>query len=321
MRRFLLLTLFLGEVLAAQPASFVNPLPVPSGQYSGISWIGGHRYAVVHDKAPGGGIWYFSLPFLADGTLGKVAAAPAAGTLSSTVQRDPEGIAYVPSTGTFFVSGEADQQILEYGFDGLPTGRSLAVPPAFAPDSIRNNRGFEALSFCAETGLFWTTTESPLPVDESLSDRPLLRLQSFSLSDLQPRDRLRYEMAEPVGDASLADAYVFGVPALAALPDGRLLVLEREVFVPRGGVAVKLKGSFSQTRIFRVDPRQDTGETLEKEEIVSFSTSAWNLADYEGMCLGPAWPGGGRMLLLIADSQEGRGGLLEEWVRVFILPE
>ena len=130
-----------------------------------------------------------------------------------------------------------------------------------------------------------------------------------------------YEMEEPEADPSLASAYVFGVPALAALPDGRLLVLEREVFVPRGGVMEKLKGSFTRTRIFRTDPREDAEEPLEKEELIDFYTSARDLADYEGMCLGPAWPGGGRLLLLVADSQEGQGGLLEEWVRVFILPE
>lgn len=318
MRKLLLLTIFVEGWLAAQP-SLTAVLPVPPGQYSGIAWISGHRYALVHDHAAEGGIWYISMPYLADGTLGKVLAAPAPGTRSGSVLRDPEGVAYVPTTATFFVCGEADQQILEYGFDGLPTGRALAVPPAFGIDSVRRNRGFEALTYCRETELFWTTTEAPLPADEAAGGMRVHRLQSFALSDLQPRACRIYVTEPPQGNAADAQAYAFGVSALAALPDGRLLVLEREVFVPRGGWMDKLRGAFTRVRIFRVDPQGETAEALEKEELISFSTSALNLADFEGMCLGPQLPDGRRLLVLIADSQGGRGGLLQERVRFYIL--
>ena len=68
-----------------------------------------------------------------------------------------------------------------------------------------------------------------------------------------------------------------------------------------------------------MDPQQEDVEALEKEEIISFSTTALDLANFEGMCLGPQLPDGRRLLLLIADSQSGRGGLLHEWLRIFIL--
>ena len=298
----------------------VAAMDVPPGQYSGISYIAGRRYAVVHDKAGGGGIWYFSIPFAGDGSFGTILAQPAPGTVESTQQRDCEGIAYVPSTGTFFVSGETQQDILEYGFDGRPTGRSLAVPPRFWADRIRGNRGFEALTFSPQTELFWTTTEMPLIADEGASDGPqLLRLQSFALSDLEARDERRYLTEAPEAKAEGARAYIFGVPALAGLPDGRLLVLEREVFVPSGSLLDQLREAYSRTRVFVVDPREESAEALEKQLVIDFRTTVLDLADYEGMCLGPVLEDGTQTLLLIADSQGGMNGLVKEWVRVYTL--
>jgi hypothetical protein len=116
-----------------------------------------------------------------------------------------------------------------------------------------------------------------------------------------------------------ATAYVFGIPALAALDDGRLLVLEREVYVPNGGLWDKLQGSFTDTHIYLVDPVHDTAGLLRKSLLCSFTTSALNLANFEGMCLGPVLPDGRRTLVLIADSQKGSGGLTNEFVKVILL--
>ena len=44
-----------------------------------------------------------------------------------------------------------------------------------------------------------------------------------------------------------------------------------------------------------------------------------DLANFEGMCLGPTLPDGTRTLLLIADSQNGSGGLTQEYVKVILL--
>ena len=58
---------------------------------------------------------------------------------------------------------------------------------------------------------------------------------------------------------------------------------------------------------------------LEKKLLLSFNTYALNLADYEGMCLGPVLPDGTQLLLLIADSQGGMGGLVGEYLKVIKL--
>jgi hypothetical protein len=44
-----------------------------------------------------------------------------------------------------------------------------------------------------------------------------------------------------------------------------------------------------------------------------------DLANFEGMCLGPTLSDGRRCLVLIADSQKGAGGLTQEYVKVILL--
>ena len=125
-------------------------------------------------------------------------------------------MAYVPESGTLFVSSEKNQQIREYDLDGNPTGRAMTIPADMAKAGIQSNKGFESLTYNAATGLFWTTTEDALKKDTSLER--LLRLQSFG-QDLKPGARYFYRMDAPsksASEASAAKSYVFGVPALAA---------------------------------------------------------------------------------------------------------
>ena len=290
---------------------------VAAAPYSGISWIGGNRYAVVHDKLKGGGIVFYEIALGNDGTVTSVTMSVAPGTESSTTaSQDNEGVAYVPESGTLFVSSEKNQQIREYDLDGTPTRRAMTIPADMAKAGIRSNKGFESLTYNAATGLFWTTTEDVLKKDTSLER--LLRLQSFG-QDLKPGARYFYRMDAPsksASEVSAAKSYVFGVPALAALDDGRLLVLEREVYVPNGGTMDMLFNSFGKAKIYAVNPSKDSAGVLRKSLLASFQTSAADLANYEGMCLGPTLPDGRRCLVLIPDSQGGQSGLTREYVKV-----
>ncbi len=295
-----------------------------SGDYSGITYLGGTRYAVVDDKRSGGGIVLVDMDVSFKGKVGKVSVSFPEGTVSSDISnRDNEGVAYRADgagDGTLFVSAEADQSVREYGLDGVPTGRMMTVPDDMARGRIRSNRGFEALTYCARTGLFWTTTEDVLLAD---ADTPgLLRLQSFG-TDLAPADRYLYMMDAPVmsaDEAAQAESYVFGVPALAALDDGRLIVLEREVFVPKGSAVNKLLKSFSRMNLYVVKPGDDASGVLSKTPMCSFTTkpTSGRFADYEGMCLGPLVPDGGRTLILISDSQHGAGGVVRDFIKVIV---
>lgn len=298
-----------------------TPLPqtqldIDSGEYSGIAHISRNRYAVVSDNLKGGGIVHFSIPVDSYGNVGSVRMQQADGTATATGKaRDCEGIAFVPSAGTLYVSTEK-QEIREYDLAGQETGKVLHVPMDMDATHIEANRGFESLTYNEATGLFWTTTESPLKEDTFLPR--IHRLQSFT-ADGKPAERFLYQADEPIRSAANTTAYVFGIPALAALDDGRLLILEREVYVPKGGFWDKLSNSFTKMDLYLVDPVHDTAGILRKSLLCSFRTGAMDLANYEGMCLGPALPDGQRTLVFIADSQKGSGGLTQEYVKVILL--
>ena len=284
-------------------------LEIAPGQYSGITHVEDDVYAVVHDKALGGGIFYFTLQFFSDGSIGAVSAFET--DAGGAEGRDNEDVVFVPETQTLFVSAEGDQSIREYALDGRETGRCLRIPKALK--KCEPNAGFEPLAYM--DGTFWTTTESPLPNETTH------RLQSFSLRKLSSGKSWHYQADPPtVGEAEIASAsaYVFGISAMTALPDERLLVLEREVYVPGGGI-FEMMGAFTANNIYLIDPLHDKSKVLEKTLLSRFYTNFLNLANFEGMCLGPILPDGRQTLLLLADSQDGSQGLTGEYIRVLAL--
>lgn len=293
-----------------------NKLGVPVGEYSGIAFVSGNQYVVVHDKARGGGIYSFVMKLDSLGNVNMALVSGLSANKSGEKGLDNEDIVFVPARHSFFVASEATQSIREYNLSGKPTGASLVIPEAFDVKHITPNRGFEALAYNQATQLFWTTTEMPLQADT------LFRLQSFSVETLEAGEQYLYAAEAPAvaqEAASSARAYVFGIPAITALDDGRLIVMEREVYVPRGRVRDMLAGSFSTTALYEVDPVRCKAPVLEKKLLLRFNTTALNLADYEGMCLGPVFSDGSQFLLLIADSQGGMNGLVGEYIKVIRL--
>ena len=247
------------------------------GEYSAITWLGDNHYAVVHDKEKGGGIVLFDFDIDNNGTIGDVTRTTPAGTSGSTVTNmDNEGIAYF--NGKLYVSAEADQSIREYTTDGTATGNRFTIPADMAVGNITSNAGFEALTYNATTHLFWTTTEAALPKDNYLLR--LHRLQSFG-EDMQPAQRYLYQMDAPQYSSEGATQYVHGISAMTALDDGRLVVLEREVYVNTSSFA-----AHGVAKLYVVDPVHDTAGILRKSLLTTLTTVLFDLANYEGMCLG-----------------------------------
>ena len=301
--------------IQATPLPQTTMLEVEPGEYSGITWIGGNQYGVVSDNLKGAGIARFSIPIDKHGNVGTVKMeVPAAVATAEGKKRDTEGIAYVASTNTLYTTSEKNQDIRGYDLLGVETGAKLDVPADLK--AIQDNRGFESLSYNASTGLFWTTTEARLKADTFFPR--LHRLQSFT-TDGKPAGRFLYQIGEPSQTSENTVAYVFGIPALTALDDGRVLVVEREVYVPKGSLWEKIQGAFTDINIYVVDPVHDTAGILRKSLVCHFTTGAMNLANFEGMCLGPTLPDGRRCLVMIADSQKGSGGLTQEYVKVILL--
>ena len=306
--------------------------------YSGIAPLGGERYAVVSDKEDQDG--FFTLLIRQDLQTGQVVSVEDKGFRGNPnavvgkwgCVRDCEGVAYCGQRGTIFISGEGDQKVLEYGMDGLPTGNGLQVPQEFALGKIIRNAGFEALTYDSISGLFWTTTEFPLRADRD--DRysygqhvgGLQRLQSFGV-DMQPREQYLYQMDRYELRQS-GRYYCHGISALCALPDGRVIVMERELNVPGSYL-----GARTRTKLYIVTPEPsmkagDDAKALPKTLLCTFDTRLslfkTAYANYEAMCLGALLEDGRQTLLLLCDSQAGAGKgnrHLKDFIKVIILPK
>jgi hypothetical protein len=269
---------------------------LPAGNYSGICAIGNDCFALVDDKAPTDGFRLVRILFDADRQ--RISSLEDLGYRSSGLpNRDMEGICYRPSTNTLFISGEADNEVYEYTLDAQRTGRRLAMP-----DNIKrasHNYGLEALTYDAVNHLFYTATERSLPGDS------LIRLLAFG-DDLQLKREYLYQPDQP-----LSPKHIYGVSEVCALSDGRLLVMERQIRVPR----LKI-GASTLTRIYEVTPGSD--EHLQKQLVTEFRTrlsiTSRKFANFEGLCqVSPS------LLLLIADSQNQYKGFLRDWFRLITI--
>ena len=296
------------------------PKTVSAGNYSGITWLGASRYAIANDKSPTAGFYLMTIE--TDSITGELLTVREDTFLTSGLpNRDEEGICYMPESQTVFVSGEADQEIIEYNLQGQLTGRKLNTPEVFK--TAYKNGGFEALTYQPKTHRFWTTSEFTLKADgeKPTIERKIknrLRLQSFG-DDLQPKEQYWYESDSTIIKKQKGRSIV-GVSGLAALDDGRIVVLEREMYFPK-----KQIGSFALVRLYVVNPTlHKPGEILSKTLLTEFRTKVnftrRSFANYEGICIGPKLADGRQLLILVCDSQNQYRGVLKDWFKTVILP-
>lgn len=296
------------------------PKTVSAGNYSGITWLGASRYAIANDKSPTAGFYLMTIE--TDSITGELLTVREDTFLTSGLpNRDEEGICYMPESQTVFVSGEADQEIIEYNLQGQLTGRKLNIPEVFK--TAYKNGGFEALTHQPKTHRFWTTSEFTLKADgeKPTIERKIknrLRLQSFG-DDLQPKEQYWYESDSTIIKKHKGRSIV-GVSGLAALDDGRIVVLEREMYFPK-----KQIGSFALVRLYVVNPtlhkqREILSKTLLTEFRTKVNLTRRNFANYEGICIGPKLADGRQVLILVCDSQNQYRGVLKDWFKTVILP-
>jgi hypothetical protein len=311
------LSLWGQEVTVLSQRAF--PKTVSAGNYSGIAWLGGQRYAVVNDKSPTAGFYLMTIE--TDRMTGELLKVSEDSFLTSGLpNRDEEGVCYLPHTQTLFLSGEADGQIMEYNLQGQLTGRQLNIPEVF--HTAYPNGSFEALTYHAPSHRFWTTSEFTLKADgaQPSIDRKIknrLRLQSFG-DDLQAKEQYWYETDSTVVKKRKGRS-ILGVSGLAALDDGRIVVLERELYFPK-----KKIGSFSHVKLYLVNPNsQQPGEVLRKTLLTEFRTKVnltrRSFANYEGICVGPKLADGRQLLILISDSQNQYRGVLRDWFKTIVI--
>ena len=348
MMRFLTLILAVIVITGAAAQTVVEheqhafPQKVPAGGYSGITWLGESKYAVVSDNGNDG---FFIFDIKLD-SLGEIISVENLGFYGNGEKgHDNEGVAWFMPQNTLFVSGEKDNKVREFDLSGQTTGRELQMPDAFQGAS--RAYGLEALTYNSVTHLFWTTSESTLTADGQRADATngvanRLRLAAFDDS-LRCVAQFPYIMDTAIAEIGLEN-FAFGVSALAALDNGNLLVLEREFAVPESKL-----GAYVNCKIYEVSPDMNSagkgcckcdgkGENheckgepvgmqwdkpLEKTLVAEWMTAIglldFSIANYEGMCLGPKLPDGGQTLILVADSQNQYANILADYFKSFVI--
>lgn len=310
---------------------------VPAGNYSGITHLYDDIYAVVSDKSDSA--LYFNFRIQIDSITGELKYVECLGAIENVdgsrvdanvrflpKERglDHEAIAKV-SDSTLVVSSEGLFRLKEYPI--IPKESLQAIDTLwsvrFPAETFYSNYGYESLTYDSVRQVLWAMPESVLrqdgePATPQNGNANLLRLLGFDWSTRTHNHpiiaRGVYQMDRPTTQKE-AQIYVMGVSEICALPDGQLLVLEREAFIPK----VKL-GAFCQCKLYVVNPNQSN---LSKTKLTEWKTTLTlfgrSFANYEGMCLGPLLPDGSQVLILLSDSQDQYAGVLKDWFKTIVI--
>ena len=345
------------------------PKTVAAGNYSGIAHLHDDIYAVVSDKSDSALYFNFrilvnpktgeleqveNLGFIerTDGTLND--GKPWQGLEKGF---DHEAIVKV-SDSTLVIASEGYCRLKEYPIlpisaDTAKVGYQQNLWESRWPSSdFYPNYNFESLAFDSVRQYLWTIPESTLRKDgqpatpqNGLANRlRLMRLdrgkmkedsnkeeyseQVSSKKDSRYMATYAYQMDQP-STHKKADIYVMGVSELCALPDGQLLVLEREAFIPK----IKI-GAFCKCKLYLINPLNSeefsmnekfSSDTpfLKKRLLTEWKTglsiSKRSFANYEGMCLGPKLEDGSQVVILLSDSQDQYAGVLKDWFKTIVI--
>lgn len=286
--------------------------PLDSGstgaaELSGITHAGGSTYyAVGDDGAPA--IWQLTTELAAgfgwvnDGTVSAGISAPALGP-------DSEGIAIGPDRGTAWVSDEISSTISEFSLSTGEQVGEVAVPEIYRPANVANNMGLEALTYGA--GVLWAANEEALKSDgpqSSTTSGSWVRIQQFTGEDLSPALQFAYRTDPITAMSPFITVERSGLVDLLALPDGRLLSLEREL----GGYL-----PYFRSRIYELDLTAATDvSALPSLSAGGFTPvgkkllwqSVFLASNFEGITLGPRLSDGTYSVLLISDDGAGQAG-------------
>jgi len=339
------------------------PKTVAAGNYSGIAHLHDDIYAVVSDKSDSA--LYFNFRILVNSKTGELEQVE---NLGFTVRTDGtlndgkfwqgqekgfdhEAIVKV-SDSTLVIASEGYCRLKEYPIlpisaDTAKVGYQQNLWESRWPSSdFYPNYNFESLAFDSVRQYLWTIPESTLrkdgqpatPQNGLANQLRLMRLDWGKLSRYMTT--YAYQMDQP-STHKKADIYVMGVSELCALPDGQLLVLEREAFIPQ----IKI-GAFCKCKLYLVNPLNSeefsTDEKFSADEKSSMkekfssdipflkkrllaewktglSLSKRSFANYEGMCLGPKLEDGSQVVILLSDSQDQYAGVLKDWFKTIVI--
>jgi hypothetical protein len=263
---------------------------------SGLTWVAGERYAAVSDQEKA----IIPLLISIDPNTGEIRRIERQASLRTTgSQGNFEAIAWHAPSRSYVVSGEERATLLRCAADGTFLGET-PMPSVF--ERARRNLGLESLTYNATTQRFWTGNEEALVGDGPVAARGVgttVRLQELS-ADLRPLRQFAWTTEAPAFRVSNVGN---GVSDLCALPDGRLLVLERGFGL--GGLWCRLFiADFAKATNIASQASLADASFVSCRKTLVFTRST-GFTNYEAMTFGPPLANGDRMLLLMADSNGG----------------
>ena len=276
---------------------FTGPIDLSS-----VSMVGGDRYLAASDSD---GL-LAELELGIDRMTGRLTGFRCVRTTRLAGAVDAEGAAYDPLTGHVWIADEADVSIREYDLSGIRR-RELEIPPVFRKS--RPNLSFEALALSADGLTLWTCNEEALACDGERSTRgrgSFVRLARFvrasAANSWRPAGQWVYRTGKVKG-GPFRGVTASGVSDLALLPDGTLLVLEREMsktLLPRFRCRIDQVDFTGATDVSELDSLAGADWTpVRKTRIYEEMTGR---ANYEGICVGPTLAGGSVILVLVSDG-------------------
>ncbi|MGB0767150.1 MAG: esterase-like activity of phytase family protein [Phycisphaeraceae bacterium] len=268
------------------------------GELSGIAYVGGDRFAVVSDK--GGKLGFVTIDI--DRETGAIASATLEQTALLEGGRDLEDLALHATGCLLHAVDESDQSLVAYRFPSLERVETLAVPDVFK--QARPNLGFEALA-ATHDACIWIANEEPLKTDGPRATdtaRGLVRLQHFG-PDMRPGPQHAYPVDPHRGSDNLIERAQSGVVGLVALPNGKLVAMERELggpVIPTFRIRLYLIDTAGATDTSEIDAL-DTDQIAPVRKQLLFETNA-GAVNFEGIALGPKLDNGDFVLLLVSDN-------------------
>ena len=284
---------------------------------SGISWAGGNAYYAVSDDVFTGEVGLYPMTIdLATNGLSVISCSIPSPTnrISFAKAYDLEDVAFDAVNGTVWVADETRGTVKEYRVADGTVVRTLSLPEGLK--KTRSNLGIESLTLSPDGKTLWTCTEEALACDgarSSPTNGTTVRLLKYTRPTAKEGFTLAGTYSYTTDVWSQRFDYVGkgrrGVSGLCALPDGSLLVLERELSF---GGAHPLKAAATARLsfdVYRVEfPRGSGGlvaTNVRKVKLASGGGPVFAFGNYEGICLGPRLPDGKRSVLLISDAGDG----------------
>jgi len=322
----LILAAVTADAPATQPGVTIEPVaaaPTPApltddqpelGGMSGITWLGGNRYALAGDD--GGGVYTVTVEV--DPDTGRVTNRPAAATAFQH-GRDLEAIAYDRKTKTLLIADEATTRIDRRTLEGQRTG---GVAPPAVYRRHRANRGIESLAIGPD-GTVYLANEEALPADGDEATAAAGSVVRVTAIDAEGETAGQWAyVTDPLSGTSPINRFESsGLVDLAVLPTGELIALEREFGgrVPKNRVRIYLVDTAAATDT-RDLPRLAAAEYTAVAKTLLFELDHI-LDNYEGLCLGPELNDGRRLLLLVSDDNRGKQRQLLLPLRLTVEPQ